>query len=329
MSICLRRREFIAGLGGAAAWPLAARAQRTEMPVIGLLQIGAPSSWDFTGFRQGLKDTGYVEGPNLWIEIRWANDDPDRLPGLAGDLVRHRVRVIVAFGSAPAVRAAKAATDTIPIVFGFGNDPIQLGLVASLNRPGGNVTGMTSLSGELVGKQLGMLHELLPQASHFGLLSDPKAPIHAVVVKDAQAAASAIGGTIDILTASTSGEIDAVFVRIANEKRVQGLLVAPDPFFLDARVQLVILAARFAVPAMCPLREHVEAGGLLSYGPDVGVRDREVGRYVGRILKGEKPADLPVQQQSKFELVVNLQTAKAMGVTIPNSLQSLADKVIE
>jgi putative ABC transport system substrate-binding protein len=286
----IRRRDFIGLLGGAAAWPLAARAQRLEMPVIGLLQIQAPSSWDFTGFRQGLKDTGYVEGPNLAIEVRWANDDPDRLPELAADLVHRRVRVIVALGSTLAARAAKATTDTIPIVFGIGNDPVEQGLVASLNRPGGNVTGMTSLTAELVGKQLGILHELLPQASHFGFLSDPKGAAHELLVKDAQAAASAIGGTIDVLTASTTGEIDAVFVRIANEKRVQGLLVGTDTLFLPARVQLVILAARFAVPAMYPLREYVEAGGLLSYGPDLAVRDREVGRYVGRILKGEKPA---------------------------------------
>jgi putative ABC transport system substrate-binding protein len=332
MRICLRRREFIAGLGGAAAaWPIAARAQRTEMPVIGLLQIGAPSSWDFTGFRQGLKDTGYVEGQNLTVEVRWANDDPDRLPDLAADLVRRRVRVIVALASVLAVRAAKAATDTIPIVFGFGSDPVQQGFVASLNRPGGNVTGMTSLSGELVGKQLGMLHELLPLASHFGFLSDPKAPTHELLVKDAQAAAAAIGGTMEVLTASTSGEINAVFARIANEKRVQGLLVANSPFFLAprARVQLAILAARYVVPAIYPVRDIVEAGGLLSYGPDIAVRDREVGRYVGRILKGEKPADLPVQRQSKFEFVINLQTAKAMGLTIPTPVQSLANEVIE
>jgi putative ABC transport system substrate-binding protein len=217
-------------------------------------------------------------------------------------------------------------TTTIPIVFGFGNDPVQLGLVASLNRPGGNVTGVTSLSGELVGKELGMLHELLPQASHFGFLSDPKAPIHELAIKDAQAAASAIGGTIEVLTASTTGEIDAAFVRIANEKRVQGLLVAAEPFLLAARVQLAILAARFAVPAMYPLREHVEAGGLLSYGPDLAVRDREVGRYVGRILKGAKPADLPVQQQSKFEFVINMKTAKALGITVPPTLRALADE---
>jgi putative tryptophan/tyrosine transport system substrate-binding protein len=242
----MRRREFITLIGGAAAaWPLVARAQQRALPVIGVLQIAAPSSWDFTGFRQGLKDTGYVEGQNLAaIEVRWANNDLDRLPELAADLVHRPVRVIVALGGVLAARAAKAATDTIPIVFGYGGDPVQQGLVASLNRPGGNVTGMTSLSAELVGKQLGMLHELLPQASHFASLSDPTAPIHELVVRDAQAAASAIGGTIDILT-------------------------------------------------------------------------------------GEKPADLPVQQQSKFELVVNLQTAKAMGLTVPNSLQSLADKVIE
>jgi putative ABC transport system substrate-binding protein len=240
----IQRRELIAALGGAAAWPLAARAQRTEMPVIGLLQIGAPSSWDFTGFRQGLRNTGYVEGQNLAIEVRWADNDPDRLPDLAADLVQRRVRVIGALGSGLAVRAAKAATDTIPIVFGFGVDPVQQGLVASLNRPGGNVTGMTSLSNELVGKQLGILHELLPQASHFGFLSDPKSLIQGLLVNDAQAAASAIGGTIEVLTASTSGEIGAVFARLANEKRVHGILVANDPFFIAARVQLAILAAR-------------------------------------------------------------------------------------
>jgi putative ABC transport system substrate-binding protein len=325
----IRRRSFITLLGGAATWPLTAHAQRPEMPVIGVLQIGAPSSWDFTGFRQGLKDAGYVEGQNLAIEARWANDDPDRLPDLAVDLVRRRARVIVAFGSLPAARAAKAATDTIPIVFGYGGDPVQQGLVASLNRPGGNVTGMTSLSGELVGKRLGMLHELLPQASHFGVLIDPKAPAHELFVKDAQAAASAIGGTIEVLTASSSGEIGAVFARIANEKRVQGLLVANSPFFIAARVQLSVLAARYTVPAIYPFREQAEAGGLLSYGPDLADRDRQVGRYAGRILKGEKPADLPVQQESKFELVINLLTAKTIGLTIPTPIQSLADKVIE
>jgi putative ABC transport system substrate-binding protein len=220
-------------------------------------------------------------------------------------------------------------TNTIPIVFGFGSDPVQQGLVASLNRPGGNVTGMTSLSNELFGKQLGMLHELLPQASHFGFLSDPKTPIHELAVKDVQAAASAIGGTIEILTASTSGEIDTVFARLVNEKRVQGLLVSNDPLFLSARVQLAILAARFAVPAIYPFREQAEAGGLLNYGPDLPDRDRQVGRYVGRILKGEKPADLPVLRQTKFELVINLKTAKALGLTIPETLLATADEVIQ
>jgi putative ABC transport system substrate-binding protein len=272
---------------------------------------------------------GYVEGQNLAIDVRWANNDPDRLPGLAADLVHRQVRVIVAFGSVPAASAAKAATNAIPIVFGFGSDPVQQGIVASLNRPGGNVTGMTSLSTVLVGKQLGMLHELLPKASHFGLLQFSSSPVQEPMVKDAQATASAIGGTIEVLTASTSGEIDTVFTRIANEKRVQGLLVWNNPFFLFARVQLAILAARFAVPAIYSFHEQAEAGGLLSYGPDLADRDRQVGRYVGRILKGEKPADLPVMQPTKFELVINLKTAKALGLTIPETLLATADEVIQ
>jgi putative ABC transport system substrate-binding protein len=227
-----------------------APAQQPALPVIGLLQGGAPSSWDFTGFRQRLKDMGYLEGQNLAIEVRWANDDPNRLPGLATDLVHRHVRVIAALGNGLAVSAAKAATYTIPIVFGFGGDPVQVGLIASLNRPGGNVTGITSLTSELVGKRLGILHELLPHASRFGFLSDPKVTIHELAVKDAQAAASAIGCSIEVLSASTSGEIDGVFARIANEKRVQGLVVASEPQLFDARVQLAILAARLAVPAI-------------------------------------------------------------------------------
>jgi putative ABC transport system substrate-binding protein len=309
----MKRRTSIVGLG-AAAWPLAARAQQLAMPVIGLLQTGVPSTWNFTGFRQGLKDMGYLEGQNLMIKFRWADNDLDRLPELASDLVHRQVRVIVALPGNAAVRAAKAVTNTIPIVFGFGSDPVQQGLVASLNRPGGNVTGMTSLSNELFGKQLGMLHELLPQASHFGFLSNPKTPVHELAVKDVQAAASAMGGTIEVLTASTSGEIDTVFARLVKEKRVQGLLVSNDPLFLVARVQLAILAARFAVPAIYPFREQAEAGGLLSYGPD---------------LKGEKPADLPVQQPTKFELLINLKTAKALGLAIPETLLATADEVIQ
>jgi putative tryptophan/tyrosine transport system substrate-binding protein len=325
----VKRREFIAGLGSAAAWPLAAWAQQATTPVIGLFQLGTPSSWNFTGFRQGLKDMGYIEGENLALDVRWANNDFDRLPQLAADLVHRQVRVIVALGSTATARAAKAATNTIPIVFGFGVDPVQQGLVASLNQPGGNVTGMTSLSDELLGKQLGMLHELLPQASHFGLLSVLNSPVHELIVKDAQAAASSIGVTIEVLTASTSGQIDTVFARLANERRVQGLLVPPYPFFISARVQLAILAARFAVPAIYPFREQAEAGGLLNYGPDLADRDRQVGRYVGRILKGEKPANLPVLQPTKFELVINLKTAKALGLTIPETLLATADEVIQ
>jgi putative ABC transport system substrate-binding protein len=325
----VNRRTFIAGLGYAAAWPVVARAQQAAMPVIGLLQIGGPSSWDFTGFRQGLKDMGYLEGQNLAIDVRWANNDPDRLPGLAADLVHRQVRVIVAFGSVEAASAAKAVTNTIPIVFGFGSDPVEQGIVASLNRPSGNVTGMTSLSRGLIGKQLGILHELLPQASHFGLLQGPKSAVQELIAKDAQAAASAIGGTIEVLTASTSGEIDTVFARLASEKRVQGLVVGNSAFFVSARIQLAILAARFAVPAIYPFRGQAAAGGLLSYGPDIADRDREVGHYVGRILKGEKPADLPVQQPTKFELVINVKTAKALGLTIPETLLATADEVIQ
>jgi putative ABC transport system substrate-binding protein len=325
----MRRREFIAGLGSTAAWPVVARAQERALPVVGLLQIGAPSSWDFTGFRQGLKDMGYLEGQNLTMDVRWANNDPDRLPGLAADLVHHQVRVIVAFAGNAAVRAAKTATDTIPIVFGFGSDPVQQGLVASLNHPGGNITGITSLSTELLGKQLGVLHELLPQASHFGLLSDLKSPVHGFIVKDAQAAASAIGARIEVLTASSSGEIDTVFARLADEKSVQGLLVSSVPFFIFARTQLAILAARFVVPAIYSFRAQAEAGGLLSYGSDLADRDRQVGRYVGRILRGENPSDLPVQQPTKFELIINMKTAKALGLTIPETLLATADEVIQ
>jgi putative tryptophan/tyrosine transport system substrate-binding protein len=323
----MKRREFITLLGAAAAWPITLRAQQPER--IGLLQIGTPSSYDLSGFRQGLKDGGYVEGQNLAIEYRFANDDPARLPELASDLVHRQVRVIAAIASGLAARAAKDAPNTIPIVFGYGGDPVKQGLVASLNRPGGNVTGVISLANELFGKQLGLLHELLPQATHIGVLAHPKSPLHESIVKDTQAAASAIGQTIEILDAGTSDEIDAVFARLRDEKRVQGLLVTNDPFFIAQRVQLAILAARYAVPAVYPFREMAQAGGLLSYGPNIADRDRQAALYVGRILKGENPAELPVQQMSKFELVINLKTAKALGLSIPNSMQLLAEEVIE
>jgi putative ABC transport system substrate-binding protein len=326
----MKRREFITLLGGAAVtWPLTLRAQQPAMPVIGLLELGAPASYSLSGLRQGLKEEGYLEGQNLAIEYRWANDDPNHLKHLAAELVGRRVRVIVALASTLSAQAAKAATETIPIVFGYGSDPVASGLVASLGRPGGNITGMTSLSGALFGKQLGILHELLPQADHFGLFSNPKNPNHNLVVKDAQAAASVIGLTVEVLTASTIGDLDTAFARLHDEKQVQGLLISNDPFFIGRKVQIVVLAARHAVPVIYPFREQVEAGGLLSYGPDLAERDRQVGHYVGRILKGEKPADLPVQQQSKFDFVINLSTARALGLTISNTMQLRADDVIE
>jgi putative ABC transport system substrate-binding protein len=292
--------------------------------------MGTPSAYDLSGFRQGLKETGFIEGPNLKIEYRWANDNPDRLPELAADLVNRRVRVIAPIASIQAARAAAAATNTIPIVFGGGGDPVALGLVGSINRPGGNVTGLTSMAGELIGKQLAILHDLLPQATRFGVLSNPQIGwIHDSVVKDAQTAASTIGVTVEVLTATKSSEIDAVFAHLASDNRVQGLLVTSHPLFLSHRVQLAILAARLALPAISPFRETVIVGGLMSYGPDLQDRDREQAHYVGRILKGESPADLPVQQVSKFALAINVETAKAIGLTVPPALLATADEVIE
>jgi putative tryptophan/tyrosine transport system substrate-binding protein len=327
----MKRREFIALLGSAAsvAWPFAARAQQPAAPIIGLLQIGAASSYDLSGFRQGLKEAGFIEGQNLTIEYRFANDDGNRLRELATDLVRRRVRVIVSVASIAAVQAAMAATKTIPIVFGNGGDPVQQGVVASLNRPGGNVTGMTSMSGELVGKQLGILHELLPQAARFGALSNPKSPLHEFIVRDAQTAATAIGATIEILPVSTAAEIDAGLAHLVDEEHIEGLLVSNDPLFIAQRVQLVGAAARYRLPAIYPFREQAKAGGLMSYGPDLANRDREVGHYVGRILNGESPAELPVLQSTKFEFIVNLNTAKALGLTFPPGRLAIADEVIE
>lgn len=259
-----------------------------------------PISYDLSGFRQGLRDKGYIEGQNLEIEYRFADDNEARLPELASDLVRHRVGVIATVGSGLAARAAKEATNAIPIVFGFGVDPVKLGLVASLNRPGANVTGVISLTNELLGKQLGMLHDLLPQAVRFGVLAHPRTLFHQSIVRDTQAAGSRLGLTVEILDVGNSAEIDAAFVRLRDENRLQGLLVTNDTLFIARRVQVAILAARFAVPTISPFREVAEAGGLLSYGPNLADRDRESGRYVGRILNGENPADLPVQQSTKF-----------------------------
>ena len=279
--------------------------------------------------RKTEKDAGFVEGQSVAIEYRWANHEYlTRLPELAADLVRRRVAVIVAMASAPAALAAKAATTPIRIVFGFGVDPVAAGLVDSINRPSGNITGITSMSGELGGKQLELLHDLLPNATRFAVLLDPKNPATASLGRDAQAAASATGRHVEVLNASTIAEIDGVFAHLV-ENRVQGLLVTTDTLFADRRIQLIILSARHAIPAIYPFRENAEAGGLMSYGPNLADRDRQVGIYVGRILKGEKPSALPVMRATKFEFVINKQTAKTMGLVIPPTFFALADEVIE
>jgi len=329
MAIGIGRRQFISALGGTAvAWPLAARAQPQAMPVIGFLRIGTPDASMLAGFRQGLKEVGYDEGENVAVEYRWANNDLDRLPKLANDLVRRRVDVIVALGSLPAALAAKAATATIPIVFGSGGDPVHSGLVASLNRPGGNVTGISSMTGELGGKQVELLHELMPRAAHFAMLVKPGNPANDALIRDAQAAALAIGGNIEVFTASTNHEIDAAFTGIV-QKQTEALLITIDALFFDRRVQLVTLTARHAIPSIHPFREYAEAGGLMTYGTNLRDRDRLAGVYAGRILKGVKPADLPVEQSTKFELVINVQTAKVLGLDVPPNLLAIADEVIE
>ena len=325
----MKRRQFFTLLGGAAAtaWPFAARAQQ-PMPVIGLLHIGEPFVYPLSGLRDGLKAEGYIEGQSLAIEYRWAKNDVSRLPDLAADLVRRHVDVIVALTSGPAALAAKNATNSIPIVFGYGGDPVETGLVNSINRPGGDITGITSMSGELGGKQLGLLHELLPGATRFAILLNPKNRSTESLRTEAQAAASANAEQLEVLYAATSGEIDLVFAQLV-ERKVHGLLITTDTLFNDRRAQLITLTARYAVPAIFPFRENVEAGGLMSYGPNLPDRDRQVGIYVGRILKGEKPSALPIVRATKFEFVINKQTAKTMDLTIPNNLLALADDVIE
>jgi putative ABC transport system substrate-binding protein len=281
-----------------------------------------------TAFLRGLKEAGFVEGQNVAIEYRWANNEAERLPELAADLVRRRVDVIVALASTQAVVAAKGATTTIPIVFGQGADPVQQGLVVSMNRPGGNVSGVISMSGELGGKQIGLLHDLLPRATRFAILIKPGNGVNEVLLRDARAAASAVGRQIEVFTASTNGEIDTAIASLV-QKRAEALLVTTDPLFIDRRVQLVSLMARHAMPAMYPFREYAEAGGLMTYGPNLADRDRQVGIYTGRILKGEKPTDLPVTRSTKFEFIINLQTAKLLGIDVPPFLLATADEVIE
>jgi putative ABC transport system substrate-binding protein len=326
----VKRRTFITLLGGAAAaWPIAARAQQPAMPVIGFLSSSAPVARAryLAAFRQGLREPGYVEGQNVAIEYRWAQDQYDRLPDLAADLVRRQVTVIAAHDTSSSV-VAKAATTTIPIVFASGSDPVKRGLVASFNRPGGNVTGVTFVVAELGAKQLGLLHELQPGAVRVGVLVDPNLAATQSFVSDVQAAALSIGKQIEVLEASTGRDIDTAFASLA-QKPIDALLVAPGPLSNNRRVQLTTLAAYHRVPAIYSWREATEVGGLMSYGTNLSDAYRQAGVYTGRILKGEKPADLPVMQSAKFEFVINLNTAKAFGLTFPPGLLATADEVIE
>jgi putative ABC transport system substrate-binding protein len=326
----MKRREFITILGGAAAWPIATRAQQPTMPVVGFLNGQSPITFAHVvaAFRQGLKETGFVEGQNVAIEYRWAEGRNDRMPEMAADLVRRQVAVIVAGSSAPGLLAAKAASTTIPIVFASGGDPVRRGLVASLNRPGGNVTGVFQLTNVLNPKRLGLLHELVPSASTIGILLNPTNSSIQTQTKDIEDAARAIGQTIHILHARTEGAFGAAFAALA-QLGVGALLVGADPFFNSQRVQLVALAARHAVPAIYEQREFTVAGGLASYGTNLSHAWRQIGIYTGRVLKGEKPADLPVVQSTKFEFVINLKAAKALGLTINRDLLLIADEVIE
>jgi putative ABC transport system substrate-binding protein len=327
----MRRREFVTLLGGAAAaWPLAVRAQQSAMPVIGYLHIGSAGARrdQVLAFQRGLSESGFVQGQNVSIEYRWVDNQYDRLPELVADLIRRSVAVIVAPEGTSATRAAKALTTTTPVVFSTSVDPVQTGLVASLNRPGGNITGVTDMSADVGGKQLGLLHELLPGAVRFALLVNPGGALAEPTIAEVQSAASVIGRQIDVLRARTHDDIDAAFTSLA-QKRPDALMVGTNALFTDRRVQLVTLATRHAVPTIYSKREFTDAGGLMSYGSSIIDRERQLGVYTGRILKGEKPADLPVLRATKFEFVINLQTAKTLGLDMPPTLIARADEVIE
>jgi putative ABC transport system substrate-binding protein len=325
----MKRREVITLLGGAAAWPVGARAQQPRLPVIGFLNSASPEGYApyAAAFRQGLKEAGYVDGENVTIEYRWAEGRYERLPTQAADLVRRQVSVIAAT-STPAIPAAKEATSTIPIVFTTGADPVTLGFVASLNKPGGNVTGVNFFTAELGSKQAELLHELIPAAARVGLLVNPNYPPTDAMTRDTTAAASAIGFHIDVMQATDSREIEAAFGALVRN-RVDALLVGSDSFFVSRRLQIATLATRHAIPVVYPVRDFAEAGGLMSYGASQTEAYRQAGIYTGKVLKGTKPADLPVMQSTKFELVINLPTARAIGLEIPPMLLARADDVIE
>jgi len=327
----MRRREFISLLGGAAAaWPLAARAQQPTVPVIGFLHSAshAPNAHMVRAFHSGLKEAGYVEGQNVAIVYRYADGQYDRLPMLAAELVRSQVAVLAATGGDPAVLAARAVTATIPIVFTTGSDPVALGYVASLNRPGGNVTGVVLLSSNLGAKRIGLLRELVPKADAIGALVNPTYPAATAQLQEVQEAAASVGVRLIIANASAERDFEPAFALLV-QQRSSALMISSDPFFNSRRDQIVALAARHAVPAIYEWREFAEAGGLMSYGTSVTEAYRLAGIYAGRVLKGDKPADLPVMQSSKFEFVINLKTAKALGLDVPLGMSAAADEVIE